>query len=290
MRSRALPTFTTLLHTLAPPISSHEQLRIHITHDLENYPFIDTVVYGIFDRVMQQVEGGDLLVVQRGGGSRPRSSLDGAFGGPWYKGMERRDLHATAGLQEGVKLAGAAAESYAQEFLQTSDASSDPTSKDNPTRKSNIFLSIQPTIYSQQPSTVASGEKEPAGEAPEEQEDQVIVFAIHLFDPVHGISYSTVSQALPAQWLEWLDAPPPADAAPGEWAVPDVIRNIMDIGGIDPREWIVEWVEEAVGLAVGVVAQRYVAKRMRIGDSGSHEGMKGKEVSSGGEEARAAIL
>jgi len=290
VRSRALPTFTTLLHTLAPPISSHEQLRIHITHDLENYPFIDTVVYGVFDRVMQQVEGGDLLVVQRGGGSKPRSSLDGAFGGPWYKGMERRDLHATAGLQEGVKLAGAAAESYAQEFLQTSDASSDPTSKDNPTRKSNIFLSIQPTIYSQQPSTLASGGQEPVEENPEEQEDQVVVFAIHLFDPVHGISYSTVSQALPAQWLEWLDAPPPADAAPGEWAVPDVIRNIMDIGGIDPREWIVEWVEEAVGLAVGVVAQRYVAKRMRIGDSGSHEGMKGKEVSSGGEEARAAIL
>ncbi|KAG0633653.1 maintenance of telomere capping protein 1 [Tuber brumale] len=285
VKSRALPTFTTLLHTLAPPISSHEQLRIHITHDLENYPFIDTVVYGVFDRVMQQVEGGDLLVVQRGGGSKPRSSLDGAFGGPWYKGMERRDLHATAGLQEGIKLASAAAESYAYEFLQTSDASTGPASKDNPTRKSNIFLAIQPTIHSQQPSPLA-----PSGGDPEEQEDQVVVFAIHLFDPVHGISYSTVSQALPAQWLEWLDAPPPADAAPGEWAVPDVIRNIIDIGGIDPREWIVEWVEEAVGLAVGVVAQRYVAKRMRIGDSGSHDGLKGKEVSSGGEEARAVAL
>ena len=239
---------------------------------------------------MQQVEGGDLLVVQRGGGSKPRSSLDGAFGGPWYKGMEKRDLHATAGLEEGIKLASAAAESYAQEFLQTSDASTDPTSKDNPTRKSNIFLSIQPTIYSQQPSILTPRGKEPAEESLEEQEDQVVVFATHLFDPVHGISYSTVSQALPAQWLEWLDAPPPADAAPGEWAVPDVIRNIMDIGGIDPREWIVEWVEEAVGLAVGVLAQRYVAKRMRIGDSGSHAGMKGKEVSTGGEEARAAVL
>ncbi|CAZ80799.1 unnamed protein product [Tuber melanosporum] len=285
VKSRALPTFTTLLHTLAPPISSHEQLCIHITHDLENYPFVDTVVYGVFDRVMQQVEGGDLLVVQRGGGSKPRSSLDGAFGGPWYKGMERRDLHATVGLQEGIKLASVAAESYAQEFLQTSDAFTGPASKDNPTRKSNIFLAIQPTIHSQQPSPLA-----PRGEDSEEQEDQAVVFAIHLFDPTHGISYSTVSQALPTQWLEWLDAPPPADAAPGEWAVPDVIRNIIDIGGIDPREWIVEWVEEAVGLAVGVVAQRYVAKRMRIGDSGSHDGLKGKEVSSGGEEARAVAL
>jgi Family of unknown function (DUF5427) len=89
VKSRALPTFANLLHTLAPPISSHEQLRIHITHDLENYPFVDTVVYGVFDRVMQQVEGGDLLVVQKGGSSKPRSSLDGAFGGPWWKGMEK---------------------------------------------------------------------------------------------------------------------------------------------------------------------------------------------------------
>lgn len=90
VRSRALPTFTTLLHSIAPPISSHEQLRIHITHDLENYPFVDNVVYGVFDRVMQQVEGGDLLVVQRGGGSKPRSQLDAGFsGGPWWKGMEK---------------------------------------------------------------------------------------------------------------------------------------------------------------------------------------------------------
>lgn len=39
---------------------------------------------------MQQVEGGDLLVVQRGGGSKPRSQLDTGFsGGPWWKGMEK---------------------------------------------------------------------------------------------------------------------------------------------------------------------------------------------------------
>jgi len=91
VRSKAMPTFANLLNHLAPPISSHEQLRIHITHDLQNYPFVDNVVFGVFDRVMQQVEGGDLLVVQRGSGSKPRSSVDGgAFGGgPWWKAMEK---------------------------------------------------------------------------------------------------------------------------------------------------------------------------------------------------------
>ena len=88
MRSKALPTFANLLHHLAPPISSHEQLRIHIAHDLQNYPFVDTVVYGVFDRVMQQVEGGDLMVVQRGGGSKPKPS-EAYSGGPWWKALEK---------------------------------------------------------------------------------------------------------------------------------------------------------------------------------------------------------
>lgn len=94
-----MPTFANLLHHLAPPISSHEQLRIHITHDLQNYPFVDTVVYGVFDRVMQQVEGGDLMVVQRGGGSKPRASAEGGYsGGPWWKAMEK--------VQHGLFIAG----------------------------------------------------------------------------------------------------------------------------------------------------------------------------------------
>lgn len=39
---------------------------------------------------MQQVEGGDLMVVQRGGGSKPKSAVDVPFvGGPWWKAMER---------------------------------------------------------------------------------------------------------------------------------------------------------------------------------------------------------
>lgn len=283
VRSRALPTFTTLLHTIAPPISSHEQLRIHITHDLENYPFIDNVVYGVFDRVMQQVEGGDLLVVQRGGGSKPRSSLDTAFsGGPWWKGMEKRNLNATLGLEEGVKLARAAADSYAQEFASKSGITPSDQPKDNPTRKSNIFLAIQPTIYTQQ----NTGNPSVTGD--QEEKEQVTVFAIHLYDPVNSLSFSTVSQALPAMWLEWLDAPAPKDTQPGDWALPEVIRNMVDMGGIDPREWIVEWVEEAVGLAVGVVAQKYVAKRMRVGDS-IGETMNEKEV-GGGDGTRAIGL
>jgi hypothetical protein len=171
--------------------------------------------------------------------------------------LEKRELNATHGLQEGVKLARAAAESYASEHAKTAATDSATTSADNPTRKSNIFLAIQPTIHIEDAilSTGPDGEK-------------VVSFAIHIHDPEHEISFSTLSQALPLQWLIWLDSPPPSNVHSGEWALPEEIQSILDAGGMDPREWVVEWVEEAVGLSVGVLAQKYVAKRMRVGETG----------------------
>lgn len=89
-----------------------------------------------------------------------------------------------------------------------------------------------------------------------------------------------MSQSVPAKWLEWIDSP----------VVPDDIAEIVNSGGVDPREWVVEWIEETLGLAVGVVAQRYVAKRMNVGE-GYTPGGKGKERGAGvGEEARAGIM
>ena len=179
-------------------------------------------------------------------------------------------MNATAGLPEGIKLARAAAESYAAEHAKASAAAATPENPENPTRKSNIFLAIQAATH-------------------RADDEDVVSFAIHLHDPEHKLSFSTVSQTLPLQWLLWLDAPPPAGTRPGEWALPDVIREIMDAGGVDPREWVVEWVEEAVGLSVGVVAQKYVAKRMRVGEAGEvGNAMRtaAREHEASGEEAR----
>ena len=44
LRHRALPTFAEIMHTLAPPISSHERLLIHITHDIVGYPSLDPLI------------------------------------------------------------------------------------------------------------------------------------------------------------------------------------------------------------------------------------------------------
>ncbi|RPB22922.1 hypothetical protein L211DRAFT_839291 [Terfezia boudieri ATCC MYA-4762] len=296
LRSRALPTLSNFLHQIAPPIASHEQLRIHITHDIRNYPSIDTIVYGVFDRVMQQVEGGDLLVVQKGKESKARSSLAGGVtgwaSGPWYKTSETRCINplTTGTIEDGVKIARVAAEGYALEYTSSPTYIADQGSSNpnNPTRKSDIFLSIQPIAYSAPeyliPLPPASTPDNPTtGE--DEDVEALITFALHLYDPTHAIAYSTVSQSIPSRWFNWIDSP--------AYMVHADIAAIVEEGGVDPREWVAEWVEETLGLAVGVLAQRYVARRMNVG--AGIAGRKGKErevvsTSGGGEVAKAVSV
>ena len=307
LRSRALPTFTNIIHTLAPPISSHERLQIHITHDIVGYPSLDPLIYSTFSRVMAQVEGGDLMVIQRGqeSGQRRDSNLgytgsnqSGWSDGPWWRqATKARNLGTVKGLVEGTKLSKVGAESYASDYYsarggieEAAKQATEVLSESNPVRSSDIFLSIQ--AISQTPSKDLFG-----GPASEEQkteqgvvvpeDDDVVSFAVYLHDPIHGITFSNISQALPEKWIGWLDASASPDLT--ESVLPEEIADIVNSGGVDPREWVAEWVEETLNLAVGVVAQRYVAKRMGVGQGGIGKGKARQEAleSGGGEAARA---
>lgn len=316
LRSRALPTFTNILHTLAPPISSHERLLIHITHDFVGYPSLDPLVHGVFSRVMSQVEGGDLLVVQRGHESSSRRPNDGSAGwrdGPWWRQTDSaRELGLVKGMVEGTKLCRAGAESYAAEYFaahggveQAKVRATESVSESNPVRTSDLFLAVQAmsveadkTLFARAAS--ADKEKESATVKEQDEADGLVCFAVLVLDPVHEIEFSTVSQAVPAKWVEWLDAPTPltpssADdgARAFESGVPDEIRDILDDGGVDPREWVAEWIEETLSVSIGVVAQRYVARRMGVGEGGLGRGKKRAEElvrEHAGEAARAGIL
>lgn len=319
-----MPTFANILHTLAPPISSHERLLIHITHDMVGYPSLDPLIYGVFSRVMSQVEGGDLLVVQRGHENTARRSSDAAafFGGssssagwrdgPWWRQVDSpRDLGAVKGLLEGTKLCRANAESYSSDYLASSGGVTEaqkralePLSEDNPVRTSDIFLAVQAVIDEADSalfagSTANEAEKE-ASVVADDSTDTNVCFAVYVLDPVHDIVYSTVSQNIPLRWIRWMDAPTPltpasdSDQTASEASnVPDEIREIVESGGVDPREWVAEWVEETLSLAVGVVAQRYVARRMGVGEGGLGKGKQKIEdlvQEGGGEAARAGLI
>ncbi|SPO02504.1 related to D.melanogaster troponin T and human nucleolin [Cephalotrichum gorgonifer] len=325
LRHRALPTFTNILHTLAPPISSHERLHIHITHDLTGYPSLDPMIHSVFSRVMSQVEGGDLLVIQRGrentarrSGPEPPAWRDG----PWWRSTSpARDMGVVKGLVEGTKLCRANAEGYAAEYFSTRGGleearrlATEPLSSSNPVRTSDLFLSVQAVGVSDDPAAQLFARASAEEKAEEDSvvqshrdADERVLFAIFILDPVHEIEYSALSQALPARWARWLDAPPPLTPTSEEAgddddesedgvvsaSTPEEIREIIESGGVDPREWVAEWVEETLSLSVGIVAQRYVARRMGVGEGGIGKGKKRMEEvvgEGGGEAARAGLI
>ncbi|KAK2046208.1 hypothetical protein LZ31DRAFT_217126 [Colletotrichum somersetense] len=318
LRQQALPTFTNILHTIAPPISSHERLLIHITHDMVGYPSLDPLIYGTFSRVMSQVEGGELMVIQRGQENTSRRySNDSGAGwrdGPWWRQSDSpRDLGLIKGLTEGTKLCRAGAEGYANEYFgahggieQARVRATEPLSEDNPVRSSDLFLAIQ-AVGTMSDSALfartAAGEKakEASAVAEQDEADDMVCFAVFCLDPVHEIEFSTISQSIPAKWISWLDASNPLTPASGEddqepslnQSIPDEIREIVESGGVDPREWVAEWVEELLGLAVGIVAQRYVARRMGVGEGGIGKGKRRMDdlvQDGGGEAARAGLI
>ncbi|CAN8101653.1 unnamed protein product [Discula destructiva] len=327
LASRALPTLSDIMNTLAPPISQHERLLIHITHDLVGYPSLDPLIHGVFNRVMAQVEGGDLMVVQRGHENSiksPSSEKNGLFSGshstagwrdgPWWRDVgSPRDLGLIKGLTEGTKLCRASAEGYSTEYFAATGGvegarqhAIEPVSETNPVRSSDLFLAVQAILTDEDkelfkaPAQATEIENTPSAVLEEDTNDETVCFAVYIFDPVHEIAYSALSQSIPSRWIRWMDAVSPLTPASSNDGtatdvdkVPDEIRDIVESGGVDPREWVAEWVEEVLTLAVGVVAQRYVARRMGVGEGGIGKGKRRMEevvAEGGGEMARAGVI
>ena len=257
---------------------------------------------------MAQVEGGDLMVVQRGHESSPRrgseagytgSSVGGWSDGPWWRQTsEQRDLGAVKGLVEGTKLSRVSAESYANDYFasrggveEAAKQATEVLNENNPVRSSDIFLSIQAISQSAPPELFGSSPKQGNDDGIvdiEDKPDELICFAVYLHDPIHGITFQTLSQTVPQKWIRWLDAPSSTSDS-SDQALPEEIAEIINTGGVDPREWVAEWIEELLVLSVGVVAQRYVARRMGVGEGGFGRGKGRQEAieSGAGEAARA---
>lgn len=248
------------------------------------------------------------MVIQRGQESSRRRGSDvgftGSIGngwsdGPWWRQpIETRNLGAVKGLVEGTKLVKVSAESYANDYFaprggidEAAKQATEVLSESNPVRSSDIFLAIQ-AISQTSPEDLFGGpaqaQKDADATEVKRNLEELVSFAVYLYDPIHGITFQTISQTLPQKWVDWLDGPAPTSES-SEALLPEEIAEIINTGGVDPREWVAEWIEEVITLSVGVVAQRYVARRMGVGEGGIGRGKAPAHVveSGGGEAARA---
>lgn len=100
------------------------------------------------------------------------------------------------------------------------------SSVDNPVIYSSVYLRVQPFTRSYSLPQLA--------QAPSDAEDTYLQFILHLADPGHQLVHTTVTQAIPAGWLEL-------------W---------------DQYDWVEDLVAESLRVAVEVLGQDYLASRM----------------------------
>ncbi|KAJ7293252.1 maintenance of telomere capping protein 1 [Mycena rebaudengoi] len=197
-----LSTLTDILNVVAPPISEHEVIQVWLSHDMRGYEGIESLVYRALARIMEQVEGGD-LIVNRGDESRPKESSE-----------TTRDLNTVEGFEAALKLA----QANLDDLIKNNKAAA-------PKPEVELFKHPRPThIYT-------SG-------APATQQQQ-LQFLIHLSDPSHKLTHSTITQCVPGDWL-----------AEGMW---------------EKYDWVEDLMAEALRVGVEVIGQEYVVKRMGWG-------------------------
>ncbi|KAG8965630.1 hypothetical protein FRC00_010183 [Tulasnella sp. 408] len=225
LRTTSLSTLTGIMNVVAPPIAEHEVIQVTLSHDMIGYDGVETLVYRGLARVLEQVEGGD-LVVNRGQESRPKDNDLGV-----------RDLNAVEGLKAALKLS--EVDTMEQIKIHSTLPKKEASSVANPTTYSPVFLRIQPFTSSFPPTA------DPASADPDATTSKTVLqFLLYLSDPSHKLIHTAVSQTIPASWLALWDE----DDKPGAQR-----KN---------GEWIEDMLIEALRVAVEVIGQEYIVARM----------------------------
>ncbi|KAF8887944.1 maintenance of telomere capping protein 1 [Gymnopilus junonius] len=192
-----LSTLTDILNVVAPPISEHEVIQVWLSHDMQGYEGIESLSYRALARILEQVEGGD-LIVNRGNESRPK------------EGSQGRDLNTVDSYETALKVSQVNIEDV---IKRNSEATLTTKNPNTATTYSHVYLRIQPyfSLFTQ-PSSSSESSKEAS---------QYLQFLIYLYDPEHKLTHTTVTQAVPSIWLSFWDE--------YDW-VEDLIADALRIG------------------------------------------------------------
>ncbi|CAO3678472.1 unnamed protein product [Rhizopus microsporus] len=180
---------TTILETVAPPISEHELVEVWLSHDMEGYSGLDALVYRAFARVMEHTESGQ-VVVRNPGGEVDTST-------------QTRNLNICDSLIDGTKLAKANVDNLIKQHYKPADQDKEvytPESGAVPVIHCPVFMAIQPVKLSMPPMDA------------EDDENSQLSFILLMVDPGHNLKFKTCSQTIPLGWLnipyeenEWVE-------------------------------------------------------------------------------------
>ncbi|KAJ3500311.1 hypothetical protein NLJ89_g9858 [Agrocybe chaxingu] len=164
---------------------------------MQGYEGIESLSYRALARILEQVEGGD-LIVNRGNESRPK---DGSTG---------RDLNAVEGYETALKVSQVNIDDV---IKRNSGTTSQLPNPNNATTYSHVYLRIQPFF-------VTYSELSTSSESSKTQQ-QHLQFLIYLFDPAHNLTHTTLTQLVPSKWLALWDE--------YDW-VEDLIADSLRVG------------------------------------------------------------
>jgi Family of unknown function (DUF5427) len=178
---------------------------------------------------MEQVNGGS-LIVNRGASDTSTSA------------NEARDLNLVHGLSAASKLARANLDS----LVRLGPSSSTPAGHKSPAESGDrttvcpVYLRLQPALAplpwsaeSTETQRLQAVERASAA-APDEEEDKYLFFLLILVDPANGLRHETLTQALPASWLD----------------IP-----------FEENEWVEQEMVDVIRKGVEVIGQEYISGR-----------------------------
>ncbi|RGB33651.1 maintenance of telomere capping protein 1 [Rhizophagus diaphanus] len=233
LRNLGLSTLTTVVNAVVPPISQYEIVEVWLTHDMVGYVGLESLVYRAFMKIMEQVEGGD-IVVRKGNESKSYDSDD--------------EVHRELNVCEGFIEAGGIAKANIEQMIKKhykpppsinekiKEQDQQELLRDIPTTTSPVFMAIQPTKAN--PCSL------PTNSETSTDSEKYLFYVIVLTDPTHKLTFKTVSQALPVSWLD----------------IPH-----------EENEWVELKMVQAIKLAVKTIAQEYVWHRMTASEEHQQE-------------------
>ncbi|KAL8291707.1 hypothetical protein RQP46_001965 [Phenoliferia psychrophenolica] len=230
LKSQTLRSLTDLLNAVAPPIADHEVIEVSLSHDMVGYDGIESLVYRGLSTIMDQIEGGT-LVINKGEERKPKETES--------DDPDERNLNTVDGLAEGWKLAEADLEELIKKsFKPEPEVDAESSSAESvtvPVTTCPIYLRIQPCLAPQPYAAIVRAAATGDDAAAPAVEDKALFFLLVLRDPTHKLVHTSLSQSMPA---EWLDIP------------------------FEENEWVEDVMVDVIGRSVQVVGKAYLHSRM----------------------------